>query len=183
MLRTQMIAIGNVANHGQCRLHIDVELHACFCGASYGYLRLLDFKQTGMLQVMAAQSSFTFFVYYHGFNTLLSRLFNMYFCFRAIMERNLAMRRCLQLPRLVIPPIGRWRHLVKCLKPTVAIPELEISSSERKRTCEEIFQPYTNYDAYAAECAFCVLHGVWPRCGVQQPKRQRQSPMLAGNSD
>ena len=79
MLRTQMIADGNVANHGQCRLHIDVELHACFCGASYGYLRLLDFKQTGMLQVMAAQSSFTFFVYYHGFNALLSRLFNMYF--------------------------------------------------------------------------------------------------------
>ena len=132
---------------------------------------------------MVAQSSFTFFVYYHGFNTLLPCLFSMYFCFRAIMERNLAMRRRLQLPRLVIPPIGRWSYLVKCLKPTVAVPELEISSSERKRTCEDIFQPCSNYDAYASECAFCVLYGVWPRCGLQQPKRQRQSPMLAGNSD
>ena len=94
------------------------------------------------------------------------------------------MRLRLRLPRLVTPPPGLWTYLVTCPKPTVGVAKLEIAHTERRRKWEEIFQPCSQYRYYAsAECAFCILHGVWPRCGLQQPKRQRETSTLVGKSD
>ena len=100
------------------------------------------------------------------------------------MEGNLARRRHLHPLSVVTPPLGLWTYLVECPKATVSDVELGIAHSEQRRKWEEIVQPCSQYSYYAsAECAFCILHGVWPRCGLQQPKRQRQTPTLVGKSD
>ena len=75
---------------------------------------------------------------------------------------------------LETPPPGRWTYLVTGPKRTAAVANLEIAHSERKRKSEEIFQSFSEYSDYASDCAFCILHGIWPRCGLHQPKRQRQ---------
>ena len=75
---------------------------------------------------------------------------------------------------LETPPPGRWTYLVTCPKPTAAVAKLETEHSERQRKSEQIFQPCSDYSAYASDCAFCIVHGIWPRCGLRQPKRQRK---------
>ena len=92
------------------------------------------------------------------------------------MEMNFAIRRQFVLPRLVIPPLGRFAYLVTYPKPTVGVVELDIVHSEQNRKCEELSQLGSECRYYdSSECAFCLAHGIWPRCGLQQLKRERQA--------
>ena len=60
---------------------------------------------------------------------------------------------------LETPPPGRWTYLVTGPKRTAAVAKLEIAHSERKRKSEEIFQSFSEYNDYASDCAFCIMHG------------------------
>ena len=92
------------------------------------------------------------------------------------MGEPLAIRRRWRLMPVVTPPRGLWRHLVKSPKPAVADAELELVLRERKRKWEQISHPCVRFSSHGSECAFCIVHNVWPPCGLRQPKRTRTSP-------